>query len=137
MIRRPPRSTLFPYTTLFRSPTLGILAALGRAPCDPGGDCGAGACGRDVVGAQHAAPLPVRSTLPSSLPPGLHLLDESLRETGPVGGALQGSSPIGMERRDGRIDLDRAGERPESLFELTLTDVHLGQVVHRPGVALV
>src|SRR3989442_9713357 len=25
MIRRPPRSTLFPYTTLFRSPTLLIL----------------------------------------------------------------------------------------------------------------
>src|SRR2546430_6161912 len=24
MIRRPPRSTLFPYTTLFRSPTLGF-----------------------------------------------------------------------------------------------------------------
>src|SRR5258708_27658015 len=24
MIRRPPRSTLFPYTTLFRSPTFGI-----------------------------------------------------------------------------------------------------------------
>src|SRR2546430_6564608 len=68
MIRRPPRSTLFPYTTLFRS-------------CDPGGDCGAGACGRDVVGAQHAAPLPVRSTLPSSLPPGLHLLDERDRKS--------------------------------------------------------
>src|SRR5258708_32091900 len=30
MIRRPPRSTLFPYTTLFRS------------PCDPGGPCGPG-----------------------------------------------------------------------------------------------
>src|SRR2546422_8484132 len=28
MIRRPPRSTLFPYTTLFRSPALGA----GRAP---------------------------------------------------------------------------------------------------------
>src|ERR1019366_10020429 len=28
MIRRPPRSTLFPYTTLFRSPTaLGLLTA--------------------------------------------------------------------------------------------------------------
>src|SRR3712207_8538062 len=27
MIRRPPRSTLFPYTTLFRS-TVGVLAAL-------------------------------------------------------------------------------------------------------------
>src|SRR5258707_11809731 len=31
MIRRPPRSTLFPYTTLFRSP-----AACGTAPCRPG-----------------------------------------------------------------------------------------------------
>src|SRR3712207_7516141 len=27
MIRRPPRSTLFPYTTLFRSPTAGPLTA--------------------------------------------------------------------------------------------------------------
>src|SRR5260221_10972492 len=26
MIRRPPRSTLFPYTTLFRSPTTGSLS---------------------------------------------------------------------------------------------------------------
>src|SRR3712207_6971502 len=26
MIRRPPRSTLFPYTTLFRSPVLHVLA---------------------------------------------------------------------------------------------------------------
>src|SRR2546430_7684593 len=36
MIRRPPRSTLFPYTTLFRSPLLELLArrghlALGKA----------------------------------------------------------------------------------------------------------
>src|SRR2546429_7123078 len=28
MIRRPPRSTLFPYTTLFRSPLRGILHAV-------------------------------------------------------------------------------------------------------------
>src|SRR5256885_8836621 len=27
MIRRPPRSTLFPYTTLFRSPSLSMAAA--------------------------------------------------------------------------------------------------------------
>src|SRR5256885_9855666 len=27
MIRRPPRSTLFPYTTLFRSPTISIYQA--------------------------------------------------------------------------------------------------------------
>src|SRR5260370_26582170 len=30
MIRRPPRSTLFPYTTLFRSGAAGELTALGR-----------------------------------------------------------------------------------------------------------
>src|SRR2546422_5640087 len=29
MIRRPPRSTLFPYTTLFRSPTLAMARAVG------------------------------------------------------------------------------------------------------------
>src|SRR3712207_7737303 len=29
MIRRPPRSTLFPYTTLFRSRLLGLALALG------------------------------------------------------------------------------------------------------------
>src|SRR3989441_13069602 len=35
MIRRPPRSTLFPYTTLFRSVRIGALA-VGRASYDPG-----------------------------------------------------------------------------------------------------
>src|SRR2546422_6643843 len=43
MIRRPPRSTLFPYTTLFRSPgdpDLGFLQSLGKltgisVPADP------------------------------------------------------------------------------------------------------
>src|SRR5690349_23129120 len=32
MIRRPPRSTLFPYTTLFRSRTVRIGVGLGFAP---------------------------------------------------------------------------------------------------------
>src|SRR5256885_5482602 len=36
MIRRPPRSTLFPYTTLFRSPAIAVLGrragAAGSAP---------------------------------------------------------------------------------------------------------
>src|SRR2546422_8363580 len=31
MIRRPPRSTLFPYTTLFRSTTTAILVAIAAA----------------------------------------------------------------------------------------------------------
>src|SRR2546423_10884962 len=40
MIRRPPRSTLFPYTTLFRSPLgttspLGIATPLGMGPGSP------------------------------------------------------------------------------------------------------
>src|SRR2546427_7170002 len=35
MIRRPPRSTLFPYTTLFRSPALGAGRAVAGAR-----DCG-------------------------------------------------------------------------------------------------
>src|SRR2546430_15581849 len=40
MIRRPPRSTLFPYTTLFRSPR----AAPGRLRRRSRGHCAAGAC---------------------------------------------------------------------------------------------
>src|SRR6266496_4832259 len=32
MIRRPPRSTLFPYTTLFRSPPVDVDATGARAP---------------------------------------------------------------------------------------------------------
>src|SRR3712207_750298 len=35
MIRRPPRSTLFPYTTLFRSRVLGVGDASGMFPVDP------------------------------------------------------------------------------------------------------
>src|SRR5258708_10659446 len=35
MIRRPPRSTLFPYTTLFRSPPVAPLAALLPRPGEP------------------------------------------------------------------------------------------------------
>src|SRR3989442_12059706 len=32
MIRRPPRSTLFPYTTLFRSRSAGLLRIVGHVP---------------------------------------------------------------------------------------------------------
>src|SRR2546430_16291277 len=35
MIRRPPRSTLFPYTTLFRSPVPGIRGGISRAARAP------------------------------------------------------------------------------------------------------
>src|SRR5260221_2080900 len=41
MIRRPPRSTLFPYTTLFRSPQLraGVRARLSRRRFTPPSSC--------------------------------------------------------------------------------------------------
>src|SRR3989442_2878202 len=48
MIRRPPRSTLFPYTTLFRS-----RERRERQQREASRD-------RDSVGARHAAPLPQR-----------------------------------------------------------------------------
>src|SRR2546428_5758262 len=40
MIRRPPRSTLFPYTTLFRSAGEGLRAGRGGVVCRRGGDEG-------------------------------------------------------------------------------------------------
>src|SRR5690348_18297593 len=36
MIRRPPRSTLFPYTTLFRSPGLVVVVPVQAVPPDAG-----------------------------------------------------------------------------------------------------
>src|SRR2546427_9567486 len=48
MIRRPPRSTLFPYTTLFRSTTNGLLTTLARFDGTNGGKPVAGLVqGRD------------------------------------------------------------------------------------------
>src|SRR5204862_227435 len=40
--RRPPRSTLFPYTTLFRSPTVASVVASGTGITGGSGDLGAG-----------------------------------------------------------------------------------------------
>src|ERR1017187_9511706 len=69
MIRRPPRSTLFPYTTLFRSGGGGAAAGDAAAPRagegavhrdyglqleNPDGDCGQG------EGGQHPELLPVQ-----------------------------------------------------------------------------
>src|SRR3712207_7860607 len=48
MIRRPPRSTLFPYTTLFRSLLVGDGGRLGVARLDDAAADGTGARGRRV-----------------------------------------------------------------------------------------
>src|SRR3712207_7636762 len=60
MIRRPPRSTLFPYTTLFRSPDDGEPPPLDRPPRRHAGrrlPC-AGQGGRDERERQHGPVLP-------------------------------------------------------------------------------
>src|SRR5256885_8183131 len=49
MIRRPPRSTLFPYTTLFRSTARGSSHALRVRPAGPNAHCGHGPCYRAVA----------------------------------------------------------------------------------------
>src|SRR5256885_11168596 len=48
MIRRPPRSTLFPYTTLFRSiqGPVPVAEPVRKAVAGPDGDCGAGSFDR-------------------------------------------------------------------------------------------
>src|SRR5690625_6935671 len=51
MIRRPPRSTLFPYTTLFRSSVRGrsaLVAAARRSAARPGGGCSSRVRGRST-----------------------------------------------------------------------------------------
>src|SRR3712207_7903644 len=65
MIRRPPRSTLFPYTTLFRSP--GARTTARGGPGLPGGRRPRAAARRlvpDLLGGRH----PGRSTLRTSAP---------------------------------------------------------------------
>src|SRR2546430_13652152 len=57
MIRRPPRSTLFPYTTLFRSPWTGASRpGTGRRRCRPTG-------GRAARSEEHTSELQSQSNL--------------------------------------------------------------------------
>src|SRR4051812_49440909 len=54
MIRRPPRSTLFPYTTLFRSHSAVLLASVGQALLMPSQDS---ARSQTPAAARHCAVL--------------------------------------------------------------------------------
>src|SRR2546421_2234266 len=64
MIRRPPRSTLFPYTTLFRSAVEGKGAAADGAAAVQGHRTGVGvAVGVDARSEEHTSELQSRSDL--------------------------------------------------------------------------
>src|SRR3712207_8989809 len=69
MIRRPPRSTLFPYTTLFRSVEGGQVARQGVA-AHPRAERGRG--GAELVGGEHPAENQGRPLPPEGLAGELH-----------------------------------------------------------------
>src|SRR3989475_11011174 len=97
MIRRPPRSTLFPYTTLFRSPRL-----LGGPLLRPA----AGARQRhlDVVGGRGvrgAAPRPARCPAPDAADQRAHARRRARRGGGPLAGAARALAPRGGPARPG------------------------------------
>src|SRR2546426_12051928 len=92
MIRRPPRSTLFPYTTLFRSRRQ--LHRCGRTPGhDPLGDVtAAAATGRPPAG------TPARSEQPPAV------IDRSRTRLLPGGGLAARSSAGGGDRKSTRLN---------------------------------
>src|SRR2546422_8552831 len=78
MIRRPPRSTLFPYTTLFRSPA-GRGSGPGRVWCPSGGRRGGrGTADRGPPGPAVSSRRSEEHT--SEIPSRLHLLCRLLLE---------------------------------------------------------
>src|SRR2546430_11912928 len=79
MIRRPPRSTLFPYTTLFRSEAL--ARRLAQTPLDPG-------YGPDLASESHFA----QEQRVGGQRPVAHARDER-REHREVGGRLEQPHP--------------------------------------------
>src|SRR2546427_4803199 len=77
MIRRPPRSTLFPYTTLFRSAA--------RAPCSGQGKQAALCSSTAVANGERACAARYRS----------RRIRAPLNSTGPVGPVWLGTPPLG------------------------------------------
>src|SRR5438876_4787265 len=73
MIRRPPRSTLFPYTTLFRS-GIAALGTLVPADAAPGGNL------QSYVDGLHHALMVDRKSTPSELQSPVHLVCRLLLE---------------------------------------------------------
>src|SRR2546429_3760669 len=79
MIRRPPRSTLFPYTTLFRSTSV-ILSSAWRGPPFPNGNSVGNVFAKNQVSKESANSSPRSEEHTSELQSRLHLVCRLLLE---------------------------------------------------------
>src|SRR3712207_436433 len=113
MIRRPPRSTLFPYTTLFRSPTGGepfkIKKAKIRGEVSEGMICAEDEIG---VGTSHAGIIVADTDLPNGTPASkyFNLEPDYIFEIGLTPNRADAASHIGVIR-----DLKAILNRPYQL----------------------
>src|SRR3989454_11169357 len=121
MIRRPPRSTLFPYTTLFRSPHVGVCGERARKRME---------CQRVRLEAREAE---VRGTVELPPAPPKPLGEQQARET------------LGGPATEGEVERRREQQRPAVRFDgrMPTPPEHISRTVpgiaedHRvPGVAL-
>src|SRR2546425_7292678 len=98
MIRRPPRSTLFPYTTLFRSPRRAAALdrdLVGGSPAPAGRGAGAGAGGRRRR--HRVTPKRMRSgstAARGSAGPRIYTRTGDRGETGLIGGPRGAQEPL-------------------------------------------
>src|SRR2546427_929450 len=100
MIRRPPRSTLFPYTTLFRSGDKRILYSsthLGGKQCPPRPDFSQG-----YRSEEHTSELQSQSNLVC------RLLLEKKKTSNPITLAANGLHHHRRTRRDGRTEVRKS-----------------------------
>src|SRR5256885_12887712 len=119
MIRRPPRSTLFPYTTLFRSSVRGvaailITAALALSGCEPP---------RDAAGAAPAALSPAtRSAVNDAVRQFAQDVAHDVTREGPAAWRRHFSpSPSFFMASDGQLVVSSAASAARGIDDLTRT----------------
>src|SRR2546422_10539547 len=129
MIRRPPRSTLFPYTTLFRSrPSAGFA----RATC-PGGGFGRGAKppSRDLAGLRlQRQPGVGPAAEPALEDPHVPIAEPPQQARHPGAGRFVGSGAVGDDRA---VGLDGKAGAPR-LQRLGRDVERVGNAEWTPGV---
>src|SRR2546430_12068341 len=121
MIRRPPRSTLFPYTTLFRSRSFAVRARHGRGGCD-------GADGGGPRPRRSEAPLPGDQLQRHGIPAGVRSHDEHVGHRG----ARRGGLDVGKRSRSRAAGRAPSG-RPSAAARRMIPIVYnVRSVVRRP-----